>query len=215
MTNIIILAAVAMFLFWRLFSILGSREGHEPQSSKSTTTQDIDLAVNVEENSSEDNDIADYIDLSSESGKALKKMKVYEKSFTVKEFISGAKKAYEMIIVAFEGGDAQKLKPLLLDEVFEAFSAVIDERADKGYTVDLEFGGVREIRLKEVTFDEKTKNAEVTVSFLSDISSVIKDSEGKIVEGNPQKVKKQKDVWTFYKDLSKKEPNWFLSSTNG
>ena len=99
---------------------------------------------------SEDNDIADYIDLESESGKALKQMKVYDNSFTVKEFISGAKKAYEMIIVAFEGGDADKLRPLLLDEVFEAFSAVIDERADKGYTVELEFGGVREIRLKEV-----------------------------------------------------------------
>ena len=214
MTNIIILAAVAMFLFWRLFSILGTREGHEPQPRKNSTPKDTSLSIEVDENTSEDNDIADYIDLESESGDALKQIKAYDKSFTVKEFISGAKKAYEMIIVAFEGGDAEKLKPLLLEEVFEAFSAVIDERADKGYTVDLEFGGVREIRLKEVIFDKKTKNAEVTVAFLSDISSCVRDSEGKIIEGDPKKIRKQRDIWTFYKDFSKKEPNWFLSGTN-
>ena len=215
MTNIIILAAVAMFLFWRLFSILGTRQGHESLPSENDTAKDIGLPAGVADKTLEDSDIADYIDLETESGEALKQIKTYDSSFTVKDFISGAKKAYEMIIVAFEGGDTGKLRPLLLDEVFDAFSAVIDERANKGYSVDLEFGGVREIRLKEVIFDKKTKIAEVTVSFLSDISSAIKDSEGKIIEGNPQKVKKQKDVWTFYKDLSKKEPNWFLSSTNG
>ena len=101
-----------------------------------------------------------------------------------------------------------------MDEVFEAFSAVIDQRANKGYTVDLEFGGVREIRLKDASFDKKDKAAEISISFLSDISSCVRDSEGKIIEGDPKKIKKQRDIWTFYKDFSKKEPNWFLSGTN-
>ena len=142
-------------------------------------------------------------------------MKKIDKSFTVKDFISGAKKAYELIIVSFERGDVEKLRPLLLDEVFEAFSRVIDERANNGYTVEIEFGGVREIRLKDASYDKENRIAEITLSFVSDISSVVKDVGGKVVEGDPKKIKKQKDTWTFFKNFSKKEPNWFLISTNG
>ena len=217
MTNILILAAVALFLFWRLFSILGTRQGHESEATntKSSDLNSVGLDVDVKDESvGEDTDIADYVDLESESGEALADMKAADKAFSVKEFISGAKKAYEMIIVAFESGDVQKLRPLLMDEVFEAFSAVIDQRANKGYTVDLEFGGVREIRLKDASFDKKEKTAEISISFLSDISSCVRDSEGKIIEGDPKKIRKQRDIWTFYKDFSKKEPNWFLSGTN-
>ena len=217
MTNILILAAVALFLFWRLFSILGTRQGHESEATntKSSDLNSVGLDVDVKDDSvGEDTDIADYVDLESESGEALAHMKATDKGFSVKEFISGAKKAYEMIIIAFESGDVQKLRPLLMDEVFEAFSAVIDQRANKGYTVDLEFGGVREIRLKDASFDKKDKTAEISISFLSDISSCVRDSEGKIIEGDPKKIRKQRDIWTFYKDFSKKEPNWFLSGTN-
>lgn len=217
MTNIIILAAVALFLFWRLFSILGTRGGHEKVAETSNNVlKDINLDTGTEENhGTEDTDIADYVDVDSDSGLALKTMKGIDKNFTVKDFISGAKKAYELILVSFEQGDAEKLRPLLVDEVFEAFSAVIDERANKGYTVDVEFGGVREIRLQHASFSEKSKTADITISFLSDISSAVKNSTGKVIEGDSKKIKKQKDIWIFSKNFSNTEPNWFLSSTNG
>ena len=217
MTNIIILASVALFLFWRLFSVLGNRQGHEENiNNKPTKLKSVDLNVDINSNvDNADEDIADYVDIDSSSGNSLKEMKKSDKNFNVKDFISGAKKAYELIIVSFERGDVEKLRPLLLDEVFEAFSKVIDERANNGYTVEIEFGGVREIRLKDASYDKENRIAEITLSFVSDISSVVKDVGGKVVEGDPKKIKKQKDTWTFFKNFSKKEPNWFLVSTNG
>ena len=140
-------------------------------------------------------------------------MKKIDNSFTVRDFMSGAKKAYELIIVSFERGDLEKLEPLLTTEVFEAFSGVINERANKGYTVDVEFGGVRDMKIRHASYDEKDKIAEISISFVSDICSSVKDMDGKIIDGDPKKINKQKDKWTFYKNFSKKEPNWFLSST--
>ena len=144
MTNIIILASVALFLFWRLFSVLGNRQGHEENiNNKQTNLKPVDLNVDINSNvDNADEDIADYVDIDSSSGNSLKEMKKSDKSFIVKDFISGAKKAYELIIVSFERGDVEKLRPLLSDEVFEAFSKVIDERANNGYTVEIEFGGL-------------------------------------------------------------------------
>ena len=216
MTNIIILAAVALFLFWRLFTILGTREGHEEEhkNNKPSGLKTVDLDVGLKQTQeSEDNDIADYIDAESESGTALKSMKKIDNSFTVRDFMSGAKKAYELIIVSFERGDLEKLEPLLTAEVFEAFSKVITERANKGYTVDVEFGGVRDMKIRHASYDEEDKIAEISISFVSDICSSVKDADGKLIEGDPNKINKQKDKWTFYKNFSKKEPNWFLSST--
>ena len=118
MTNIIILASVALFLFWRLFSVLGNRQGHEDNiNNKPTNLKPVDLNVDSNDNvDNADEDIADYIDIDSSSGNALKEMKNIDNSFTVKDFISGAKKAYELIIVSFERGDVEKLRPLLLEK---------------------------------------------------------------------------------------------------
>ena len=216
MTNIIILAAVALFLFWRLFTILGNREGYEEEKKpdKPSNLKSVDLDASLKETQdAEDSDIADYIDADSESGTALKSMKKIDNSFTVRDFMSGAKKAYELIIVSFERGDLEKLEPLLTADVFEAFSNVINERANKGYTVDVEFGGVRDMKIRHASYDEKDKIAEISISFVSDICSSVKDMDGKIIDGDPKKINKQNDKWTFYKNFSKKEPNWFLSST--
>ncbi len=216
MLQIFILAAVAIFLFWRLRAVLGSREGFEKTLNDLKDTSDVISAPSVvdEDNkNSLDDDIFDYVEESSKSAEVFKKMKEFDKDFSVNKFVSGAKMAYEIILMAFEKGDEKKLKNLLENKVFESFKSVIDKRKKDGFTVDAKFIGMRDIRIIDVSFSPKTKIADVTLSFKSEITTVVKDSKGTIVEGHPDEIKKQKDIWVFTKNLSEKSPIWLLKST--
>ena len=114
MLQIVILAAVALFLFWRLRSVLGSREGFEKTMQEiQTQTNKIKPAPSVSNPDDDfDNDISDYVEENSENAKTLKEIKALNKNFTVESFVSGAKKAYEIILMAFENSDLKTLKPL-------------------------------------------------------------------------------------------------------
>ena len=134
MVQIIVLAAVAFFLFWRLRSVLGSRQGFErlnknvnekTKSSKINTNSEdkiIDLkSTNIDE------EIADYVDEKSEQFKTLSELKKLEDGWQVSHFVSGAKLAYEEILMAFENGDLNKIKKLSSKDVYTAFKEVIDD----------------------------------------------------------------------------------------
>ena len=205
-----------MFLFWRLKSVLGSREGFEK------TVQDLQTKTNTVKNASSaatpdddfDNDIYDYVEERSENAKTLKLIKNANKHFTVESFVSGAKKAYEIILMAFENSDLKKLKPLLEKTVYESFKTVVEDRKKKQLSVEASFIGMRDIRITNVFFDDKLNVAEITVTFKSEISTVVKDKSGKVIEGNLNEIKKQKDIWTFTKKLADKKPIWLLKSTS-
>ncbi len=216
MLQIVILAAVALFLFWRLRSVLGSREGFEKTMQEiQTQTNKIKPAPSVSNPDDDfDNDISDYVEENSENEKTLKEIKALNKNFTVESFVSGAKKAYEIILMAFENSDLKTLKPLLDKSVFESFKSVVDDRQKKQLSIEASFIGMRDIRITNVYFDKKINMAEITVAFKSEISTVVKDKTGKVIEGDPNEIKKQKDVWTFSKKLSDKKPIWFLKSTS-
>ena len=220
MVQIIVLAAVAFFLFWRLKSVLGSRQGFEKvnknvnektKSSKTNTNSDdqiIDLkSTNVDE------EIADYVDEKSDQFKILSELKKLEKGWQVSHFVSGAKLAYEEILMAFENGDLNKIKKLSSSEVYTAFKNVIDDRNQKGLNVEAIFGGVRDIRIKDVKLNKKNLEANITMVFQCDITYSIKDKNNKIIEGGPDKVKKQKDIWTFTRKMNSDIPNWYLTKT--
>ncbi len=220
MVQIIVLAAVAFFLFWRLRSVLGSRQGFEKlnrdvnektKSSKVNTNSDdkiIDLkSTNIDE------EIADYVDENSEQFKTLSELKKLEEGWQVSHFVSGAKLAYEEILMAFENGDLNKIKKLSSKQVYTAFKEVIDDRNQKGLHVEAVFGGVRDIRIKDVKLNKKNLEANITMVFQCDITYSIKDKNNKIVEGGPDKVKKQKDVWTFTRKMNSDIPNWYLTKT--
>ena len=216
MLQIFILAAVAIFLFWRLRAVLGSRDGFEKTLNDIKDTSDVISAPSVvdEDNkNSLDDDIFDYVEESSKSAEVFKKMKEFDKDFSVNKFVSGAKMAYEIILMAFEKGDEKKLKNLLENKVFESFKSVIDKRKKDGFIVDAKFIGMRDIRIIDASFSPKTNIADVTLSFKSEITTVVKDSKGTIVEGHPDEIKKQKDTWVFSKNLSEKSPIWLLKST--
>ncbi len=220
MVQIIVLAAVAFFLFWRLRSVLGSRQGfekvnknvNEKTKSSKTNTNNGDKTIDLK-SSIVDEDIADYVDENSEQFKILSELKKLEDGWLVSHFVSGAKLAYEEILMAFENGDLNKIKKLSSKEVFTAFKDVIDDRNQKGFQVEAEFGGVRDIRIKDVKLNKKNLEANITMTFQCDITYSIKDKNNKIVEGGPDKVKKQKDVWTFTRKMNSDIPIWYLTKT--
>jgi len=216
MLQIFILAAVAIFLFWRLRAVLGSRDGFEKNIKNVKTSKKLIKSTNIIEEPSKadpDDDIFDYVEENSRSADVFKKMKEFDSDFSVNKFVSGAKMAYEIIIMAFENGDTEKLGGLLEQKVLKSFKSVIEKRKKDGLVIEAKFIGMRDIRLIDASFSEKTKIADITLSFKSEISTVVKDAEGSVVEGHPDEIKKQKDTWVFTKDLSKKSPIWLLKST--
>jgi predicted lipid-binding transport protein (Tim44 family) len=215
MIQIIILAAIALFLILRLRNVLGTREGFEkPQEMTGPTpARRRDRSFEVIEGGSADPDIADFVDAESPAGQALAAMKRIDRNFGVADFAHGARSAYEMIVMAYENGDLDTLRQYLSPEVYEPFAAAIEARRAKGYTVEATFAGVREVKLLDARFDPATNEADVTMRFVGELTSVVRDPEGRIVEGAPNELKQQKDVWTFTRDMTSENPNWLLTGT--
>lgn len=156
----------------------------------------------------------DHTEEGSSAAKALFAMKRVEPSFNVSEFLSGARGAYEMILMGFENGDIDGLQPFLSSDVFEAFKEGIEARKAQGLEIDAEFVGVREMSLADAAFDESTKTAEVTVKFIGELTYQVTNSAGEILEGGKDTVKRQKDRWTFSRVMGDSDPNWQLSATD-
>ena len=215
--QLLVLAGIAVFLILKLRSVLGTRDGFEQPPADMREMEQAQNARNSFEviDGGPDEDITDHVDENSESGKALAAMKRIEPSFSVEEFLGGARGAYEMILMAFENGELDDVKPFLADEVFETFVDVVGAREDEGLTVEAVFGGVRETTLVEAEFDRATDTAEISVRLVGELSSVVRNAEGEIVEGSPDVMKRQKDVWTFARTMGRDDPNWQLVATGG
>ena len=214
--QLLVLAGIALFLIIRLKGVLGTRTGFEkPTVTDGAARRDAvrrDFEV-IE--GGPDRDITDHVDDGSASAKALAAMKLAEPGFSVSEFVAGARQAYEMILMAFETGDLAPVQPFLSDEVYDAFLSVISEREDKGLKVEASFIGVRETALKEAEFDRASEEGQITIRFVGELTSVVRDESGAIVEGNPNEIRKQRDVWTFARKMGTGDPNWKLVATGG
>ncbi|PIE07779.1 MAG: preprotein translocase subunit Tim44 [Rhodobacterales bacterium] len=212
--QLIVLAAIAIFLLLRLRDVLGTREGFEkPVVTRTADTSDTRRERFEVIEGGIDPDISDHVDPDSTAGHALMAMKVAEPSFSVGDFLTGARGAYEMILTAFENGDLAGIRPFLSNDVYEGFAAVIETRERKGLTVESQFAGLRELRIADATFDPATREGEITMRFVGELTSVVRDKAGEIVEGNPKQVKRQKDVWTFARVMGSDNPNWQLVAT--
>lgn len=216
MIQLLVLAGIAVFLILRLKNVLGTREGFEkpplPMPGQNDQATDARRGFEVIDGGP-DRDITDNIDESSDAATALTKMKALEPSFGVGEFLGGAKQAYEMILMAFEKGDIDDVAPFLSKEVYESFQEVIDLRKTEGLTVDANFVGVRETTLLDAELDEDTNNAELKIRFVGELSWVVRDSAGDVVDGKLNEVKRQKDIWTFERVMGSDNPNWQLVAT--
>ena len=131
MLQIFILAVVAIFLFWRLKAVLGSREGFEKtlrDVKEPNTVIGNPGVIDQQAKDSQDDDIFDYVEENSKSAEVFKKMKEFDSDFSLNKFVSGAKMAYEIILMAFEKGDIEKLETLLEKKVLTSFKSVIEKR---------------------------------------------------------------------------------------
>ncbi|MCW9043153.1 MAG: Tim44/TimA family putative adaptor protein [Pseudopelagicola sp.] len=210
--QLLVLAGIAVFLILRLKNVLGTRDGYEPprQTPGSHTSPQPEFEV-IE--GGPDHDIIDHVDADSSAAKALAAMKSIEPSFSVGEFLQGARGAYEMILMGFEKGDLASIKQFLSEEVYDAFAQVVDQREKQGLTVESEFVGVREMALHDAQFDSTTREGEVSVRFVGELTHVVRDRAGDIVEGDERQVKRQKDIWTFARIMGSDDPNWQLVAT--
>lgn len=210
--QLLVLAAIAIFLILRLRSVLGSREGFEKPPVPARLPDERKGRFEVIEGGP-DRDITDHVPDGSDAARALAAMKQVEPSFSVSDFLTGARSAYEMILMAFEKGDLSKVKPFLSEDVRDAFAEVVSHRAARGLSVTAEFLGIREVALQDAEFDRATGEAELTVRFASELISVARNAAGEIVEGNPKEVRRQRDVWTFARKMGSNDPNWQLVAT--
>lgn len=213
--QLLVLAGIAVFLILRLRSVLGTREGYErPPEPIATSRAEPRRNFDVIEGGA-DHDITDHVPAGSPAAQALAKMKKAEPDFNVTEFLSGARQAYEMILMGFERGEMDDLVPLLSRDVFESFDEVVQRREREGLKVEANFMGVREVELVNAAYDNPRGEAELTVRFVGELASVVRDREGKVVEGDLNVVKQQRDVWTFARRMGTDNPNWKLVGTGG
>lgn len=213
--QLLVLAGIAIFLILRLKSVLGSRDGFEgpprrpaPGASKPDRRQEFEVIEG-----GPDEDITDHVAEDSDAAAALAEMKRADPSFTVTGFLQGARGAYEWILMAFERGNLDEVAPFLAEDVYEAFAQVVDARQEQGLIVEAEFVGVRGTTLAGARFDSTSNRAEITVKFIGELISVVKDQTGEIIEGKPGHSKRQKDTWTFERVMGSDDPNWRLVAT--
>lgn len=211
--QLLVLAGIAVFLILRLRSVLGTREGYEkPRVAEPGPTTERRGNFEIIEGGP-DPDIVDHVPADSPAADALARMKSVEPSFSVSEFLSGARGAYEMILMGFERGDMAEIKPFLSDEVYESFAFVVNDRTEKGLTVESDFVGVKELQLVDADFDDETREGELTVRFVGQLTFAVRDRAGEVIEGDPKSIKTQRDVWTFAREMGSNDPNWQLVAT--
>ena len=212
--QLIVLAGIAVFLIMRLRSVLGTREGFEkpPEATpvEQSRSQKRDFEV-IE--GGPDRDIIDNVPENSPTARALAEMKRAEQSFRVHDFLIGARAAYEAILMAFENGKLEEVQAWLSPEVAEALAEAVKAREAQGNTVEAQFVGISAIQLRDANFDSPSREAEVTVAFTGELSRIVRNSAGEVIEGASGEIHHQRDVWTFARTMGADSPNWYLVAT--
>ena len=211
--QLLVLAGIAVFLILKLRSVLGTREGFEkPPVPLDDLRPQAKRSFEVIEGGA-DRDIIDHVAEGSDAAKALAEMKRAEPGFSVSDFLKGARGAYEMILMAFERGELDSIRPFLSDEVEASFAQAINARDREGQTVEANFIGLRDMQLADAEFDSTSRTAEITVRFTGELTSVVRNKAGEVIEGHPTNVKRQRDAWTFARRMGVQDPNWQLVAT--
>ena len=190
--DIILLAMIAAFIILRLRNILGRKTGHQGKPVSRHFPKGMEVLKDIENN------------------EAIKAGNVDEEA--KKQFLKGAEVAYEQIITSFARGDKKTLKPLLEKKMFNRFSEVIDERKSKEIKYETTFIGLKSTKILE--FNKIENIYKVTVNFVSEIITCVKDNNNKVIEGDPDTIKTVNDVWRFAKNMWSRDPTWYLVDTS-
>ncbi|SHF59218.1 Predicted lipid-binding transport protein, Tim44 family [Kaistia soli DSM 19436] len=235
----LIFLVLAVVIFWKLRGVLGQRTGSErppfdpftrksandangkPLDARPVEVPRGDKVIPMPRRDGVDapaatvDVVADRISAYAPEGSplatALAAIMAADRNFDPKQFLDGARTAYEMIVTAFAEGDRKALKPLLGREVYDGFAGAITEREQRGETVEFNFVGIDKAELVDAAM--KGKSAQVTARFVSKLVSATRNKAGEVVDGDPVVVADVTDIWTFARDTSSRDPNWLLVAT--
>ena len=215
--ELIVLFAIAAFVLFRLKSVIGTRTGYEAPPDylrrEGSAPGGAARPAPVPGRDEDEEEKGLLRELPPALREKVVAMRRVEPDFSLAAFLEGARAAYEMILMAYESGDRETLRDLLAPDVYQAFEQVIAEREAKGLHVDARFVGVRESRVEDIAFDPETAEADITVRFVGELVTAVRDAAGRIVEGDPNEIRRQTDVWTFSRVLGSDDPTWLLTAT--
>lgn len=221
-TLFFLVAAVLIFL--QLRSVLGRRTGNEkppidpysPRDAARSPSSDDNKVVTLPKRgeAEEENRYAEIdavAPVGSSLNDSLRELSKTDPSFRPKEFLNGARMAYEMIVMAFADGDRKSLKNLLSKEVYDGFNAAITEREGRGEVVKSTFVGIEKIDMTGASIRDSEE--QITLRIISQLISATYDKEGKLIDGDAENVSEVDDIWTFSRDIRSRDPNWKLIAT--
>mgnify|MGYP000847791235 CR=1 FL=1 len=217
----LILLAIAVVVFWKLRSVLGTRTGlerppAEPVVLKPRTAPgpqaETSPPLGVEDREPPKPVWHGHAEEGSDTAKALEAIAQKSPDFKVGPFIEGAKVAYEMVLQAYADGNKQALKPLLGPDVMQSFSAAIDRRKAEGSRFVFQFVGVNTATLTRADLTGRT--ASLTLRFRSQMIQGVVSRDGETVEGDDKAIREVEDIWTFERDVTSRDPNWTLVATD-
>jgi predicted lipid-binding transport protein (Tim44 family) len=229
----IIFALLAVFVVWKLRSILGTRSGAEkppsnpflnraPGAASAPRRDDAKIIPlpGAAEPSAAARDAAPvapaerwkpYAELGSRAWTGLDAIAAADTSFAIRPFMDGAKAAYEMIIGAFAAGNRQVLENLLAKDVYDSFSTAITEREKRGEKVETTFVSFDKAVIEDAELTGAA--AQITLRYAAQIITTTRDKDGAVIDGSADKVIGINDIWTFTRDVAARDPNWRLTAT--
>jgi predicted lipid-binding transport protein (Tim44 family) len=214
LTVIVILALVALFIGLRLYSVLGERTGHEQQPILKPADPDARVEPRVSQPSATTSAPVDTSDMSfvPTAGPGVRAILAADPSFDVARFLEGSKAAYRIILESFWKSDLDTLRPHVDDHIFETFASAVEQRKKDGFTLENRLVTIDQAVISEASADRGL--AIVTVRFEADIAAVTRNAEGQVVAGSLSDAVQTRDLWTFRRDISSRDPNWLLIETD-
>lgn len=210
--DIIFLAIIAFFLVNRLLSVLGQRP--EDDNQKDSSADHSNVIFLSDDDTQETSPLqADVLDMAmaAEAEMPFLKIKQKDPTFTTKEFLSGAKIAFDYIVTAFADKDREKLKPLLGEKVMASFDAAICDLEEKKLIRETDLIGFLDVTIEKTEVDNDI--ATIAVKFVTEQINFTRNEKGEVVEGNDNRIDTVTDIWTFQRDLTSSDPNWELAAT--
>jgi predicted lipid-binding transport protein (Tim44 family) len=213
LTVIVILALVALFIGLRLYSVLGERTGHEQQpilkpADPAHVGPQVTQPAQPAAAPAESADMA-FVPT---AGPGVRAILAADPAFDVARFLEGAKAAYRLILESFWKGELDAVRSHVDDHVYETFAAAVEQRKADGLTLDNRLVNIDQTVIAEASAERGV--AIVTVRFEADIAAVTRNAEGEVVAGSLSDAVQTRDLWTFRRDISSRDPNWVLIETD-
>jgi len=211
---IVILALVALFIGLRLYSVLGERTGHEQQPILKPAESDARVAPRPAPSAAPQPAAQDGGDLAylPTAGPGVRAVLAADSTFDVARFLEGAKSAYRLVLESFWKGDLDQLRGHVDDHVYDTFAQAVEQRKSEGLTLDNRLVCIDQAVISEAALERGV--AVITVRFEADIAAVTRNAESEVVAGSLSDAVQTRDLWTFRRDTSSRDPNWLLIETD-